>query len=247
MSKTNQNATPPASAQPYCSNCGYVLTGLTESSKCPECGKPIVEVLTRTPHAFLNAGKRYRSNATLFGWPVIDVALGPKDGQLRGHAKGIIAIGDIATGGIAIGGLPRGVVAVGGVPIGLFALGGVSLGLLGATGGLAIGGFAAGGGAIGVVANGGGALGVLAQGGGALGLFTRDARGIRPPGTDAFNALSWFFGSWPPSGSTMYQSMLLTFGMTVAVAALIGLVAWVRLLTAPRDSVERDPIEKADG
>jgi len=32
---------------PYCGNCGYSLRGLTESSKCPECGKPIVEVLQR--------------------------------------------------------------------------------------------------------------------------------------------------------------------------------------------------------
>jgi predicted Zn-ribbon and HTH transcriptional regulator len=33
--------------EPYCGNCGYVLTGATETSKCPECGRPLVEVLTR--------------------------------------------------------------------------------------------------------------------------------------------------------------------------------------------------------
>lgn len=32
---------------PYCNNCGYSLIGLTESSRRPECGKPIVEVLVR--------------------------------------------------------------------------------------------------------------------------------------------------------------------------------------------------------
>ena len=69
---------------PFCANCGYVLKGLTESSKCPECGKPLVEVLTRQSPAFLNAGKRYRSKTTLFGWPVIDVALGPEG---RGTAR----------------------------------------------------------------------------------------------------------------------------------------------------------------
>ena len=228
-------ASDPDKAQPYCSNCGYVLTGLTESSKCPECGKPLVEVLTRPPHAFLNAGKRYRSKATLFGWPVIDVAVGPKDGKLRGHAKGIIAVGDLATGGIAIGGIARGVVAVGGLSLGLFSLGGLPLGLIAATGGVAVGGFAAGGGGLGILATGGGALGVIAQGGGALGLFTRDARGVRPPGTEVFNDLSWFFGPWPLTGAAMYQPMIVTFCMTVAAAALIGLVAWVRLLRAPRD------------
>ena len=37
-------ASPPAGLgrnEPYCSNCGYVLKGLTDSSKCPECGKPM--------------------------------------------------------------------------------------------------------------------------------------------------------------------------------------------------------------
>ena len=233
MDKTNPMPEAPNTTQPYCSNCGYVLTGLTESSKCPECGKPLVEVLTRTPHAFLNAGKRYRSKATLFGWPVIDVALGPKDGQMRGHARGIIAIGDIATGGIAIGGIARGVVALGGLAIGLFSLGGAALGLISATGGFAIGGLAAGGGAIGVLSTGGGAIGVMAQGGGALGLFTRDARGVKPAGTDAFNDFSWFFGPMPLADA-MDRPMLVTFCITAAVAALIGVVAWARLLAAPK-------------
>ena len=117
-------ATRDAKDAPYCSNCGYVLKGLTESSKCPECGKPLVEVLTRQSPAFLNAGKRYRSRATLFGWPVLDVALGPKDGELRGHAKGIIAIGGMASGGGAVGFL-----AAGGGAVGAVAQGGGALGM----------------------------------------------------------------------------------------------------------------------
>src|SRR5687767_13125744 len=132
--------------QPYCSNCGYVLTGLTESSKCPECGKPIVEVLTR-PTDMPNFGKRYRSKATLFGLPVINIAVGPKNGERYGKAKGIIAIGDVATGGIAIGGMSFGVVAVGGMSIGICAVGGLGVGLLAGLGGAAVGALAAGGGA----------------------------------------------------------------------------------------------------
>jgi predicted RNA-binding Zn-ribbon protein involved in translation (DUF1610 family) len=54
--------------EPYCGNCGYRLTVATESSKCPECGRPLVEVLTRNSQAPM-MGKRYRSKATLFGWP----------------------------------------------------------------------------------------------------------------------------------------------------------------------------------
>jgi hypothetical protein len=215
---------------PFCANCGYTLTGLTESSKCPECGKPLVEVLTRQSPAFLNAGKRYRSKATLFGWPVIDIALGPKDGQMRGHAKGIIAIGDIATGGIALGGIARGFVAIGGLALGLFSVGGGAVGLLTATGGMAIGGMASGGGALGFLAAGGGAAGVIAQGGGAFGVFTRDARGPSPGAADAFNATAWFFGKSLLSPEAMWRPMAVTVAATIVAGAIIGFVAWVRLL-----------------
>src|SRR5689334_5816000 len=129
--------TVPANA-PYCSNCGYVLTGLTESARCPECGRPIVEVLTRAPR-FLESGKRYESKAKLFGVPLVHVAVGPKNGELRGKARGIIAIGDEAMGAIAIGGMARGIVAVGGLAIGVFSVGGGAVGLLSAMGGGAIG------------------------------------------------------------------------------------------------------------
>ena len=229
-----------APGQPFCSNCGYVLAGLTESSKCPECGKPLVEVLTRPQQASLNNGKRYRSKATLFGWPVIDVALGPKDGELRGHARGIIAVGDVATGGLALGGMAFGVVAVGGMAVGAFAVGGGAVGLVSACGGFAVGGLAAGGGAAGVLASGGGSVGVVAQGGGALGLFTRDARsfGARaaarapaaPRAAEPFDTLSWFFGPAAPGTMTMLQPMMVTLGLALAAAAVIGLVAWLRLL-----------------
>lgn len=230
---------PTPSNEPYCSACGYVLTGLTESSKCPECGKPLTEVLIRPTYARMNAGKRFRSKATLFGWPVVDVALGPKDGQTYGHAKGIIAIGDIATGGIAVGGMARGVVAVGGLALGLFSFGGAAVGLVSATGGLAVGALAAGGGAIGILAAGGGAIGYVAQGGGAFGAFVRDARVMNAAGRmdDVFTALSWFFGPWPLTPTSLTRPMIVTLSLTLAAAILIGLVAWARL------SRERPPTE----
>ena len=63
-------------------------------------------------------GIRKRASFELFGLPAYDIALGPDPatGALRGHAKGFLAIGDLATGVIAIGGLARGLVALGGVP-----------------------------------------------------------------------------------------------------------------------------------
>ena len=58
--------------EPYCGACGQRLTGLVDSSKCPECGRPIVDVVTRAG----KLGNRYRSQATLFGLPLLDIAFG---------------------------------------------------------------------------------------------------------------------------------------------------------------------------
>lgn len=117
-------------------------------------------------------GVRKRASWGVGEIPFYDVALGPdlSRGELRGHAKGVIAIGDIATGFLAVGGLARGIVAVGGLAAGLLSVGGLSIGILASLGGLAIGGLAVGGGALGGVAMGGGAAGYYACGGGGAGV-----------------------------------------------------------------------------
>ena len=90
---------------------------------------------------------RRTSQKSLFGLPLYCVALGPdpESGELRGHAKGIIAIGDIATGFLAIGGLARGFIAIGGLSLGIVAVGGCAVGAVAAVGGCAAGYFAVGG------------------------------------------------------------------------------------------------------
>ena len=82
---------------------------------------------------------RWQSSIKFMGLPLYHIALGPDlaAGQMRGHARGIVAIGDIATGVLAIGGLAGGVVAIGGCAMGLIAVGG------------AVGYYACGGGAFG--------------------------------------------------------------------------------------------------
>jgi hypothetical protein len=212
--------------KPYCGNCGYLFEGLIDSGRCPECGKPVVETLRRNAE-FPQFGKRYRSAATLFGLPVIDIALGPKNGELRGRAKGIIAIGDIATGFFAFGGLARGIVAFGGLSIGLFAIGGGAVGLITGIGGFAIGALASGGGALGILANGGGAIGVYAEGGGAFGIHARGGNAFGSPAE--FSAVNWFFGSWPPTGLSSVLSMLWIVAIDVIVAGAIGLLALVAM------------------
>lgn len=162
-------------AEPFCGNCGYRLTGLTESSKCPECGRPLVEVLQRD-HA-LPRGRRYTSPLVIYGLPLVQIAFGPHESERMGRARAIIALGDVAVGWLAIGGRAAGVVALGGSATGLVAFGGVAVGLL-ALGGVGIGGLALGGGAIGGLALGGGAVGIVAEGGSAVGYYARGGSAI---------------------------------------------------------------------
>jgi hypothetical protein len=109
--------------------------------------------------------RRYRSAAQILGIPLVSIAMGPDptSDQLRGVAKGFVAIGDVAVGVVAIGGVAVGGVALGGLAIGGLALGGAALGLC-----------AVGGAAVGLVALGGLAIGILAVGGGAYGIVTID-------------------------------------------------------------------------
>jgi hypothetical protein len=121
----------------------------------------------------LTQGIRYNSETKFWGIPFISVAMGSntEKGEMRGHAKGIIAVGDIATGILAIGGITRGVVALGGISVGVIALGGLSVGIV-ALGGLAIAlCLALGGCAIAPIAIGGCALGFISIGSLAIGYF----------------------------------------------------------------------------
>jgi ribosomal protein L34E len=157
----------PGLGDPICSNCGYPLRGVTNSSVCPECGKPLVDVLVRKPTENTQGYKRFRSDFTIFGFPLVDIAYGPDPGERAGHAKGVIALGDNAIGLIAIGGFARGGLAIGGFAFGIVAFGGFAFGLGGANGGIALGGLAALGGAAmsGYFALGGIALGHTGSGG----------------------------------------------------------------------------------
>jgi hypothetical protein len=151
---------------------------------------------------------RRRSATYLLGLPLYDIAIGPDlaSQERRGHARGIIAIGDIATGVLAIGGVARGLIALGGVALGALTFGGCSIGLLFGFGGLgvgvlAVGGVAAGliavgGVAVGLVAVGGFACGYYACGGAALGQYTISAMASDPEAIRFFD--SWFpmLGRW---------------------------------------------------
>lgn len=102
-------------------------------------------------------GYEYKTSMTLWGMPLVHVNTGGKSGRPR-RAKGIVAVGDMATGIVAVGGLSIGIVSVGGMSVGVVTLGGLAIGLI-AAGGLAIGAIA-----IGTIAIGLMAIGVVAMG-----------------------------------------------------------------------------------
>lgn len=103
----------------------------------------------------------YKSKHTLFGLPLVHVNCGPG----IHWARGIVAIGDIATGFVALGGVAFGLVSLGALSVGLLlALGAVSLGII-SIGGLAVGLMAWGGFAFGLLSVGGISCGVYAAGG----------------------------------------------------------------------------------
>lgn len=105
---------------------------------------------------------RKRSKRKFFGMPLWEIARGPDPakGERVGHARAILAVGDVADGLIALGGISRGVIAIGGVSVGVFSLGGVSVGLVAALGGVALAPLALGGVAIGALALGGAGLNI---------------------------------------------------------------------------------------
>lgn len=76
-------------------------------------------------------GYDYRSEAEIFGLPLIHITRGfdPDTGRRR-VTKGVIAIGDVAIGVIAVGGVALGGIAIGGSALGLLAFGGLALGLI---------------------------------------------------------------------------------------------------------------------
>lgn len=123
---------------------------------------------------------RYVSSIKLLSWPLLTISCGPDSskGETRGWARGIVAIGDVATGLIAIGGLAGGGIAIGGVSIGGLSVGGVSLG------GVILGGVA-----IGYLAMGGVAIGHYAKGGAVVGTYVVGPHRSDPEAVRLFDAL----------------------------------------------------------
>jgi hypothetical protein len=122
-------------------------------------------------------GYEYKSKRTFYNLPLLHIANGidPQTGTAR-EARGIVAVGGVATGVLAIGGRAFGGIAFGGIAVGVLAIGGIAVGIV-SFGGLVLAlAVALGGLAIAPVAIGGLAVGWLAVGGNALGMHVFDAQ-----------------------------------------------------------------------
>lgn len=130
----------------------YLLTGKEAS---PPAAPTVVNNYYHHEHRW---HYEYKSKRTLFGLPLVHINCGFG----RNHwARGIIAIGNVATGFIALGC----------ISVGLLSLGALGIGLLLALGAAAIGIVSIGGYALGLLAWGGIAMGWLAVGGCAFGTY----------------------------------------------------------------------------
>jgi hypothetical protein len=146
-----------------------------------DCLRQIAGALVPGPYV-------YESPRRLFGLPLLAVDLGPDDAAAPPrHARGVIAIGNRATGAVALGlflargGLAVGLRAMGLAAIGVVGAGLVSVGLVGigivsvatvSAGYLAVGIVAVGYQCVGIVAIGAQAVGILGVGQAARTLFT---------------------------------------------------------------------------
>ncbi len=126
-----------------------------------------------SPEAGRKLSYEYRSKTTLFGLPLLHMAIGvnPATGRQRsargiialGSApRGVIAFGDFAVGVVACGIVSIGVVSISVMAVGVVALGSAAVGLVFAVGGVALAPVAMGGAAFGYYARGAIAAGMHA-------------------------------------------------------------------------------------
>lgn len=133
----------PAGALVGCRTCAKEVSA--EAMVCPHCGAP-----APTRRNWNGTGYEWKSKQTLFGLPLVHVAVGrDKNNKIR-VAKGIIAIGQFGVGAItiaqfgvgAIFGLGQFVaapIAIGQFAFGLAAVGQLAIGILGGIGQFATG------------------------------------------------------------------------------------------------------------
>lgn len=242
--RTEGTAAPTASqpalmaGEPVCGACGHSLKGLYESTKCPECGGAIIDVLVRGG----KFGPRWTSAARVGSKPLVQIAFGRAPGEEKGTARAIIALGDDAKGLVAIGDRTVGVVSIGRRAFGIFSVGSYSFGAVTSFGFIAVAPIAAGFFSLALVAAGLICVGAISVGGAAAGIWA--AGNVTLLQLDAvlgfgvtFERIApwveWFYG--PLAGGGTARVMFQPLGTTIAIALVVGgAIALVARLLARR-------------
>jgi tRNA A-37 threonylcarbamoyl transferase component Bud32 len=190
-----------------------------------------------SPEASRKLSYEYRSKATLFGLPLLHMAIGvnPATGRQR-RAKGIIALGSAPWGVIAFGDFAVGVVACGIVSCGVVSISVVSAGVV-ALGSAAVGlWFAVGGVAVAPVAMGGAAFGYYASGAVAAGMHAISSGSVTDP------LAGKFFGPWSEKfmrrvflGSFICMPLFMVLGMAPLLMKKISERHSKRMITKAGD------------
>jgi len=217
------------SGDPVCGACGHSLRGLYDSTRCPECGGAIIDVLVRGGRF----GPRWTSEAMVGERPLVQIAFGPGPGEERGTARAVIALGDDARGLVAFGDRARGVVAIGRRARGVFVVGGTSFGCLTSFGFVSVAPVSFGFFSFGLLAAGMISVGALSIGAAASGLVAFGAtvlvsfNGHVLGGTITLDELtrwvSWFYG--PLQGGVarfIFQPLAVTIGIALAAGAVLS-------------------------
>ncbi|MCA8941350.1 MAG: serine/threonine protein kinase [Planctomycetes bacterium] len=187
-----------------------VADGLVTEARQAE-GGVLRRVWTALRRTFTGESFEYRSEATLFGVPLVHWIAGRRrPGQPRRVARGWLACGDTAYGLVALGPLAVGGICAGGANVGLVTWGGMTAGLL-AFGGIAAGLFTAGGIAVGWLVGGGIACGYAAMGGIPIGHYAlggmpigKFVLGDQRQDVEAREFFQALFESWDGFWSTLF-------------------------------------------
>jgi len=127
-----------ATLLPACRECRGRVSA--DAQACPHCGAPRPGLAE-----FQGWGFEWKSKATLFGIPLVHVAIGRDRNHRMRVAKGIVAIGQFAVGVVTVAQFGAGIVGLGQFMLGWAVVGQIALASIASIGQLATGGFATGG------------------------------------------------------------------------------------------------------
>jgi len=111
-----------------CPTCGYRAFDFERQAVCPKCGAALP---SPDPWRSRCWAIEWKTEAEVFGWPLIHVAIGARPNRRPVVARGVIAIGQFACGFLTISQFGIGVFSVG-----QFALGGFVVAQMGIAYGL---------------------------------------------------------------------------------------------------------------